>query len=47
MRAVMAIAYKILVAAFHLLAKSVPFHELGESFLNLQARQRTTSSSAQ
>jgi transposase len=42
MRAAMAIAHKILVAAFHLLAKGVPFHELGESFLDQQARQRTT-----
>ena len=42
MRALMAIAHKILIAAFHLLAEGVPFHELGESFLDQQARQRTT-----
>jgi transposase len=42
MRAAMAIAHKILVAAFHLLAAGVPFHELGEFFLDQQARQRTT-----
>jgi transposase len=42
MRAAMAIAHKILVAAFHLLAEGVPFHELGEFFLDQQARQRTT-----
>jgi transposase len=42
LRAAMAIAHKILVAAFHLLAKGVPFHELGGSFLDQQARQRTT-----
>jgi transposase len=42
MRALMAIAHKILIAAFHLLAEGVPFRELGESFLDQQARQRTT-----
>ena len=36
----MAIAHKILVAAYHMLAKGVPFRELGEAFLDQQARQR-------
>ena len=37
----MAIAHKILVAAYHMLARGVPFRELGEAFLDQQARQRT------
>jgi transposase len=37
-----AIAHKILVAVFHMLAKTVPFQELGETFLDQQARTRTT-----
>src|SRR3954447_13158554 len=37
-----AIAHKILVAVFHMLAKTVPFKELGEAFLDQQARTRTT-----
>jgi hypothetical protein len=36
-----AIAHKILVAAYHMLAEGVPFRELGEAFLDQQARQRT------
>jgi transposase len=42
-RATMAIAHKILVAVFHMLAKSIPFKELGEAFLDQQARTRTTT----
>ena len=42
-RAAMAIAHKILVAVFHMLAKTVPFKELGEAFLDQQARTRTTT----
>jgi len=41
-RAAMAIAHKILVAVFHMLAKTIPFQELGETFLDQQARTRTT-----
>ena len=37
----MAIAHKILVAVFHMLAKTVPFKELGETFFDQQARTRT------
>src|SRR4051794_3916853 len=37
-----AIAHKILVAVFHMLAKTVPFQELGEAFLDQQASKRTT-----
>ena len=36
----MAIAHKILVAAYHMLAEGVPFRELGEALLDQQARQR-------
>jgi hypothetical protein len=39
----MAIAHKILVAVFHRLAKTVPFKELGEVFLDQQACKRTTT----
>src|SRR3954466_7170803 len=42
-RATMAIAHKILVAVFHMLAKSIPFKELGEAFLDQQAAKRTTT----
>jgi hypothetical protein len=43
LRAAMAIGHKILVAAFHILAKGVPFQDLGDVFLDQQARQRTTT----
>ena len=39
LRAAMAIAHKILVAVFHMLAKTIPFKELGEAFLDQQASQ--------
>ena len=41
LRAAVAIAHKILVAAYHMLAGGVPFRELGEAVLDQQARQRT------
>jgi transposase len=41
LRAAMAIGHKILIAAYHMLVRGVPFRELGESFLDQQARQRT------
>ena len=43
LRAAMAIAHKILVAVFHMLAKTIPFQELGEAFLDQQASKRTTT----
>lgn len=43
LRAAMAIAHKILVAVFHMLAKTIPFQELGETFLDQQASKRTTT----
>ena len=42
-RATMAIAHKILVAVFHMLAKTIPFQELGEAFLDQQTSKRTTT----
>jgi transposase len=43
LRAAMAIAHKILVAVFHMLDKAIPFQDLGEAFLDQQARKRTTT----
>ena len=42
LRAAMAIAHRILVAVFHMLARTMPFQELGEAFLDQQASKRTT-----
>jgi hypothetical protein len=42
MRAAMAIAHKILIAAFHMLSKQTGFRELGETFLDQRARRRVT-----
>src|SRR4051794_17974619 len=39
----MAIAHKILVAVFHMLAQNIPFPELGEGVLHQQGSQRTTT----
>jgi len=48
LRAALAIAYKILVAVFHMLAKTIPFQELGEaSSINRHpSAPRPTSSGA-
>ena len=43
LRAAVAIAHKILVAAYHMLASGAPFRDLGESYLDQQARRRTTA----
>ncbi len=43
LRAALAIAHKILVAAYHMLATGVPFRDLGEAYLDQQARRRTTA----
>ena len=43
LRAAVAIAHKILVAAYHMLASGAPFRDLGEAFLDQQARRRTTA----
>ena len=34
---------KLAVAAFHMLATGAPFHDLGEAYLDQQARRRTTA----
>ena len=43
LRAAIAIAHKILVAAYHMLATGAPFRDLGETYLDQQARRRTTA----
>ncbi len=43
LRAAVAIAHKILVAAYHMLASGAPFRDLGEAFLDQQTRKRTTA----
>lgn len=41
LRAALAVAHKILVAAYHMLAHGVPYRELGEAFLDQLAEKRT------
>ena len=43
LRAAIAIAHKILAAAHHMLATGAPFRDLGEAFLDQQARRRRTA----
>ena len=43
MRAAVAIAHKILVMAFHILSTGELFKDLGEAYLDQQARKRTTT----
>ena len=43
LRAAVAIAHKILVAAYHMLTSGAPFRDLGEASLDQQARRRTTA----
>ena len=42
-RAPPAIAHKILVAAYHMLAKGLPYRELGEAYLDQIAQSRTVT----
>src|ERR671932_768485 len=42
-RALMAVAHKLLVAAFHMLATGEAFRDLGESYLDHVARKRSTA----
>ena len=42
-RALMAIAHKLLIAAFHMLATGGAFRELGENYLDQTARKRSTT----
>jgi hypothetical protein len=42
-RAALAIAHKILVAAYHMLAKGIPYRELGEVYLDQLDQSRTAA----
>jgi len=42
-RALMAVAHKLLIAAFHMLATGEPFRDLGESYLDQVTRKRSTT----
>ena len=42
-RAIMAIAHKLLIAAFHMLGTGEAFRDLGESHLDQVARKRSTA----
>jgi hypothetical protein len=46
-RAIMAIAHELLLAAFHLLSTGETFRDLGESYLDQVARKRSTKMLAQ
>ena len=41
LRAALAIAHKILVAAYHMLAKNLPYRDLGEAYLDQISQTRT------
>ena len=43
MRALVAVAHKLLIAAFHMLRTGGPFRELGEDFLDRVSRTRSTA----
>ena len=43
MRAALAIAHKILVSAYHMLAKGLPYHDLGEAYLDQIGQSRTVA----
>jgi len=42
-RAIMAVAHKLLIAAFHMLSTGEAFRDLGESYLDQVARKRSTT----
>ena len=42
-RALMAIAHKLLIAAFHMLSTGEAFRELGEGYLDQVSRKRSTT----
>ena len=42
MRAAVAIAHKILVSAYHMLATNKPYHDLGDVYLDHLDKNRTT-----
>ncbi len=43
LRAALAIAHKILVSAYHMLAKNLPYHDLGEVYLDQISQTRTVA----
>ena len=43
LRAALAIAHKILVSAYHMLAKNLPYRELGEAYLDQIGHTRTVA----
>ena len=43
MRAALAIAHKILVSAYHMLAKNLPYRDLGEAYLDHISQTRTVA----
>jgi transposase len=43
MRAALAIAHKILVAAYHMLAKNLPYRDLGQAYLDQISQTRTVA----
>jgi transposase len=43
MRAALAIAHKILVAAYHMLAKNLPYRDLGDAYLDQIGQTRTVA----
>ena len=43
MRAALAIAHKILVSAYHMLAKGLPYRDLGEAYLDQIGQSRTVA----
>ena len=43
LRAIMAVAHKLLIAAFHMLSTGEAFRDLGESYLDQVARKRSTT----
>ena len=43
MRAALAIAHKILVSAYHMLAKNLPYRDLGEAYLDQIGHTRTVA----
>ena len=43
LRAALAIAHKILVSAYHMLAKNVPYRDLGEAYLDQIGQSRSAA----
>jgi hypothetical protein len=43
LRAALAVAHKILVSAYHMLAKNLPYRDLGEAYLDQISQTRTVA----